>query len=154
MQWENIQDNYFISNTGVIRRGTKILNGYTRPDGYKTIRIGGQNCYFHRLVALCFIPNPNNFTEVDHIDLNPSNNNVENLRWADRSIQSKNRKTHTTTGKKYIVMIKNNFYDFDYRLNGIRYTKLFKTLEEAVQYRNNFFIEHNIAFDAAKYDRQ
>lgn len=35
----------------------------------------------HRLVAKAFLPNPDNFKEVDHIDGNPSNNNVENLRW-------------------------------------------------------------------------
>ena len=35
----------------------------------------------HRLVAEAFIPNPNNLPEVDHIDRNPSNNIVGNLRW-------------------------------------------------------------------------
>lgn len=35
----------------------------------------------HRLVALTFIPNPNNKPCVDHIDTNTINNNVENLRW-------------------------------------------------------------------------
>lgn len=38
----------------------------------------------HRLVAETFIPNPNNLPGVDHIDNNPQNNNVENLRWCDR----------------------------------------------------------------------
>lgn len=35
----------------------------------------------HRLVALVYIPNPLNFSDVDHIDGNRSNNNIENLRW-------------------------------------------------------------------------
>lgn len=34
-----------------------------------------------RLVAQEFIPNPNNFETVDHIDFDTSNNNVTNLRW-------------------------------------------------------------------------
>ena len=38
----------------------------------------------HRLVAETFIPNPDNLSEVDHIDNNPQNNNVDNLRWVNR----------------------------------------------------------------------
>ena len=35
----------------------------------------------HRIVATAFIPNPNNYPDIDHIDGNPLNNNVHNLRW-------------------------------------------------------------------------
>lgn len=35
----------------------------------------------HRLVALAFIPNPDNLSDVDHIDHNTTNNHVSNLRW-------------------------------------------------------------------------
>ena len=37
--------------------------------------------YVHRLVAEAFLPNPDNLPEVDHIDANPSNNNLSNLHW-------------------------------------------------------------------------
>lgn len=41
---------------------------------YKNFRI-------HRLVAEAFIPNPHNYTIVNHIDGNKQNNKVKNLQW-------------------------------------------------------------------------
>ena len=41
-------------------------------------------CLVHRLVAMTFIPNPQNLPEVDHIDNNSYNNKANNLQWCDR----------------------------------------------------------------------
>lgn len=52
--------------------------------GYLVVRIFGETpkiAEVHHLVALAHIPNPNGSASVDHIDGDPMNNHVSNLRW-------------------------------------------------------------------------
>lgn len=35
----------------------------------------------HRLVAMAFLPNPNNYPDINHKDFNRKNNSIDNLEW-------------------------------------------------------------------------
>lgn len=39
----------------------------------------------HRLLAMAFIPNPNNYPAINHIDGNKKNNDLSNLEWCSYS---------------------------------------------------------------------
>jgi hypothetical protein len=47
--------------------------------------------FIHRLVALCFIPNPENKPHIDHINRDKDDNHMTNLRWTDHSHNEANR---------------------------------------------------------------
>lgn len=94
--WKDIDPKgiYKISNLGRVR--TTIRRGCTveflKPNlvkvGYYVVylRWGGKvHCFsVHRLVAMAFIPNPNNYPEVNHKDEDKTNNRVDNLEWCTR----------------------------------------------------------------------
>jgi len=71
--------------------------------GYKTVSLtkdgDTKTLYVHRIVAEAFIPNPNNFPCVNHIDEDKTNNFVENLEWCSEQY-------NTTYGKARIKQAK------------------------------------------------
>jgi len=76
---------------GNIKKATVRSRGYTEHKLYKDDKY--HNRLLHRLLAEAFIPNPENKPTVDHIDRNPANNKLSNLRWATHTEQHQNMTT-------------------------------------------------------------
>lgn len=77
---------YIVSNHGHIKNDKDNFLKISFLKNYGRVKLVFKNqtqkhFEISRLVAEVFIPNPKNLPEVDHIDGNPRNNNVENLRW-------------------------------------------------------------------------
>lgn len=88
--WKDIpgfETYYEASETGKIRnkRNGRILRPFKSTNGRLMVGLsvkGDLKRYLiHRLIALTFIPNPNNLPVINHKDGNPLNNNVINLEW-------------------------------------------------------------------------
>lgn len=96
---KDFEDCYQISNYGIIRSTDRVIRSETRPyllkgkilkykidkDGYSIIELrkGERRKWVsaHRLVAIHFIPNPENLPQINHMDTIKSHNYVENLEW-------------------------------------------------------------------------
>ena len=81
----NFED-YKISTDGIIiNKHGKIKSTCINNAGYLTVTLFKNSKIYcklvHRLVAETYIPNPNNYSDVDHINGNKLQNNVENLQW-------------------------------------------------------------------------
>lgn len=89
---KGFEGRYTISNLGIVRSllTGKEMKPYITSKGYARVNLryahsrDYKSLLVHRLVARNFIPNPNNYLEINHKDCNRLNNNIDNLEWCDR----------------------------------------------------------------------
>lgn len=90
-----------IISTNYIRTGKAVeLKHAISHDGYHFISLYVNNKKYkvavHRIIALCFLPNPQNLPQVNHINENKADNRVDNLEW----ITAKDNINHGTCIKR------------------------------------------------------
>lgn len=115
-------ENYTISKNGEIRKVTgkyapMIMKQKLDKDGYYQVGLfkDGEKYYksIHRLVAITYLENTCNFSDVNHKDGDRTNNNVNNLEWCTQryntmhSYACNHREANITTNKK-CELYKNN----------------------------------------------
>ena len=118
------ETNYQVSNMGRVRNTTdrfngmyknKILKGQINQHGYMTYRIRLRGKPYaksgHQLVALSFLPNPQNKPQINHIDSDRLNNNVSNLEW----VTSKENNQHKHRMKRDNISTPIYQYDLEGR---------------------------------------
>lgn len=83
---------YEVSNTGKVARvkgyhcrKRHLMRTFINNSGYVCTRLcknnHGKTELVHRMIALAFIPNPNNYPQINHKDCCKTNNNVSDLEW-------------------------------------------------------------------------
>jgi hypothetical protein len=140
---------YSVSNLGNVRNDKtgKMLKQGLSPDDYKTVRLRGEDekyvtKYVHRLVAIAFIPNVLNKSEVDHINNDGKDNRVQNLRWASHQENCFNTSmniSNTSGAKGVSYHKKSNKWQANICINGKqKYLGTFTDKEEAIKARFDY----------------
>ena len=157
---KGFEDCYSIDCYGGVFSKKRNIMMKPRIDRYGYPRIGlykngiQKHINIHRLLGLNFLPNPDNLPTIDHIDGNPLNNDLTNLRWASHTTQSIN---HTNCrNNKYPLHISYHTGDKRFRvkiqLDKTTYEKWIpvrdndkeEVLQQAIEYRDQLYKDLNL----------
>ena len=150
-----------------LKSNQKIIHEWING-GYINCKLNQIKYLKHRIIAKQFIPNPNDFSEVDHINRNKTDNRIENLRWVDRSTNMKNVSSRIGVNYEFIDELpkgcipislyntwefKNYYIDDDNNIwfnNGVKYRKLHICLDrtsEMVSMNDIDNVRHHISIN-------
>lgn len=132
-----------------------VVRGYRRPCGYSWVKHKGKNYPLHRML---YVMKHGDITQddiIDHINRDPTDNRIENLRKATAAQNQMNsERKPNKTGYKNISQVtwshdKRNYYEY-YKVTvtiaGKQKQKMFNkmlpnALEQAIAYRNKIVTE-------------
>ena len=146
-------ENYYIYSDGRVQNcSTNHFLKYTSDkSGYLKVRLykdkHQHTLLVHRLVALAFLPNPNNYPQVNHKDENKHNNDVSNLEWC----TVKYNANYGTRNERIQKQLKQNAILPDNRKKVNMYTldgnfiRQFDSLKEAKIFLNKPITEAHIS---------
>lgn len=88
----------------------RVLKQHPNNGGYMRVGVSvdgkRMNLLVHRIVATCFLPNPNNLPEVNHRDNNPANNTVSNLEWCTSQYNTAYREKYGVSAKEVTKVLR------------------------------------------------
>ena len=133
---------YLIYDDGRVwskKRKGRFLKHWNNDKGYHQVELRRDEKHktflVSRLVALHYIPNPDNKPQVDHINRDKDNNHVSNLRWATglENMQNRGMRNTNTSGHEHISYNKaSKLWSFEYKKKGHKVRKYSKTKTEAL----------------------
>lgn len=132
--FENVKEGYHIFTCGRVYSEYKggFLNNCDNGNGYKNVSLKKQairewkKVYIHRLVALAFIPNPENKPQINHLNEIKSDNYLSNLEWC----TSKENNNYGTKNQRISETVGDTTYVYDFKGEFI---KKFTSLSEATR---------------------
>lgn len=179
-QWEPIEgyDHYEVSNYGNVRsytnrgtlcaephmlsprlnKGYLFVNLYDSQHKMKSIKV-------HRLVASAFIPNPDNYPQINHKDEDKTNNHVDNLEWCDSKYNVNYGTGHARSCYARRDCNNKEVHQFDFngqyiqsfksiteasRITGCCLTDISKAALHSLKYAGNWFWSYTMDYDFSK----
>lgn len=146
-------ENYYIYSDGRVQNcNTNHFLKYTSDKrGYLKVRLYKDKHQYtflvHRLVALAFLPNPNNYPQVNHKDENKHNNDISNLEWCtvkyNANYGTRNERIREKL-KQNAILPDNRIKVNMYTLDGI-FVRQFNSLKEAKIFLNKPITEAHIS---------